>query len=54
MSKKAAAALGDELSRLKTEALDRFTQGELEGKDLLVGFLTQVADVRACLTRRNF
>jgi hypothetical protein len=44
-------ALADELSRVKTEALDRITQGELDGKDLLVGFLTQVADARECLTR---
>jgi TRAP-type uncharacterized transport system substrate-binding protein len=44
-------ALLEELGRLKTEALDRFTQGELGGKELLVGFLAQVADVRACLTR---
>jgi TRAP-type uncharacterized transport system substrate-binding protein len=44
-------ALLEELGRLKTEALDRFTEGELGGKELLVGFLAQVADVRACLTR---
>jgi hypothetical protein len=47
------AALGEELGKAKTEALDRFTQGELEGKDLLVGFLTQVADLRECLARRD-
>jgi hypothetical protein len=47
------AVLGKQLGQVKTEALDRFTQGELEGKDLLVGFLTQVADVRECLARRE-
>jgi TRAP-type uncharacterized transport system substrate-binding protein len=41
----------EELARLKTEALDRFTAGELGGKELLVGFLAQVADVRAHLMR---
>jgi TRAP-type uncharacterized transport system substrate-binding protein len=44
-------ALVEELGRLKTEALDRFADGEFGGKELLVGFLAQVADVRACLTR---
>jgi TRAP-type uncharacterized transport system substrate-binding protein len=43
------AALQEELRRLKTEALDRFTEGELRDKELLVGFLAQVADVRAYL-----
>jgi TRAP-type uncharacterized transport system substrate-binding protein len=45
------AALQGELGRLKTEALDRFTQGELGGKELLSAFLVQVADVRAYLLR---
>jgi TRAP-type uncharacterized transport system substrate-binding protein len=44
-------ALREELGRLKTEALDRFTEGELGGKELLAAFLAQVADVRACLLR---
>jgi TRAP-type uncharacterized transport system substrate-binding protein len=44
-------ALQEELTRLKTEAMDRFTQGDLGGQELLAGFLAQVADVRACLTR---
>jgi hypothetical protein len=39
----------EELARLKTEALDRFTAGELGGKELLVGFLAHVAEVRAHL-----
>jgi hypothetical protein len=46
------ADLRQELDRLKTEALDRFAEGELGGKELLVGFLTQVADVRACLMQQ--
>jgi TRAP-type uncharacterized transport system substrate-binding protein len=44
-------AMRDELCRLKTEALDRFTEGDLGGKEMLAGFLAQVADVRAHLTR---
>jgi hypothetical protein len=34
------------LGLLKTEALDRFTDGELEGKELMAGFLTHVRDAR--------
>jgi TRAP-type uncharacterized transport system substrate-binding protein len=44
-------ALREELGRLKTEALDRFTEGDIGGKEMLAGFLAEVADVRACLTR---
>jgi hypothetical protein len=47
----ALLALQDELTRLKTEALDRFTEGELEGRDLMSAFLAHVADTRAYLTR---
>jgi hypothetical protein len=43
--------LREQLGRLKTEALDRFTEGELAGKDLLAGFLAQVNDTRDYLTR---
>jgi TRAP-type uncharacterized transport system substrate-binding protein len=43
--------LREELDRLKTEALDRFTEGELAGKDLLSGFLVQVNDARDLLRR---
>jgi hypothetical protein len=43
--------LRERLGRLKTEALDRFTQGELAGKELLAGFLAQVNDTRDYLTR---
>jgi TRAP-type uncharacterized transport system substrate-binding protein len=39
-------ALRERLYRLKTEALDRFTEGELAGKELLAGFLVHVHDVR--------
>jgi hypothetical protein len=44
-------ALREKLGQLKTEALDRFTQGELVGKELLAGFLVQVNDVGDYLTR---
>ena len=43
--------LRDELARLKTEALDRFTAGELAGHELLQGFLVQVNDVRGYVDR---
>jgi hypothetical protein len=43
-------ALRERLARLKTEALDRFAEGELTGKDLLAGFLVQVNDARNYLT----
>ena len=44
-------ALREQLDRVKTEALDRFTEGGLAGPELLAGFLAQVNGVRACLTR---
>jgi TRAP-type uncharacterized transport system substrate-binding protein len=44
-------ALRDRLYRLKTEALDEFAHADLAGKDLLLGFLLQVNDVRDYLTR---
>jgi hypothetical protein len=43
--------LREQLDRLKTEALDRFTEGELAGKDLLAGFLALVSEVRNHVTR---
>ena len=44
-------AIQRELGQLKTEALERFASGELGGEELMSGFLTQVNDVRALLTR---
>ncbi len=44
-------ALRDELCRLKTEALDAFTEGDLAGHELMQGFLVQVNDVRDYVTR---
>jgi TRAP-type uncharacterized transport system substrate-binding protein len=44
-------ALRDRLVRLKTEALDRFAEGDLTGKDLLAGFLAHANDARDYLTR---
>jgi TRAP-type uncharacterized transport system substrate-binding protein len=42
--------LQERLGGLKTEALDRFTDGELEGKELMVGFLAHIRDARDYLT----
>jgi TRAP-type uncharacterized transport system substrate-binding protein len=47
----ALSALQVELSRLKMEALDRFTEGQLEGRELMAAFLAHVADTREYLTR---
>jgi TRAP-type uncharacterized transport system substrate-binding protein len=44
-------ALRDQLHRLKAEALGEFAEEELAGKDLLLGFLVQVNDVRDYVTR---
>jgi len=44
-------ALEGELTRLKAEALDRFVEGELKGKELMAAFLAHVADARDYLTR---
>jgi hypothetical protein len=44
-------ALQGELDRLKTEALERFAEGEFRGNELLAGFLAHVGEVRAGLTR---
>jgi hypothetical protein len=40
-----------EVSRLKAEALQRFADGELEGEELISGFVTHVNDARDYLTR---
>jgi TRAP-type uncharacterized transport system substrate-binding protein len=48
---KKLAALREQLHALKTEALDRFTQGELAGKDLLAGFLAQANHAREYVIR---
>jgi TRAP-type uncharacterized transport system substrate-binding protein len=40
-----------ELSRLKAEALQRFADGELEGEELVSGFLAHVNDARGYLAR---
>jgi TRAP-type uncharacterized transport system substrate-binding protein len=47
----ALVALRDRLARLKTEALDRFADGELTGKELLAGFLVQANAGRDYLTQ---
>ena len=43
--------LQEQLVRLKTEALDRFTEGDLEGKELLGAFVTHVQGVYDHLSR---
>ncbi|GAB4459885.1 MAG: hypothetical protein OHK0029_23090 [Armatimonadaceae bacterium] len=43
-------AIRNRLSALKTEALEKFTDGHLRGEDLMSGFLAHVADVRNYLT----
>ena len=40
-----------EVSRLKAEAIQRFADGELEGEELVSGFITHVNDARDYLTR---
>jgi TRAP-type uncharacterized transport system substrate-binding protein len=40
-----------ELGRLKSEAVRKFTEGELEGEHLMTGFLTMVNDARNHITR---
>jgi TRAP-type uncharacterized transport system substrate-binding protein len=44
-------ALQGELGRIKGEALERFTLGELEGEGLMSGFLTHANDARDYLAR---
>jgi TRAP-type uncharacterized transport system substrate-binding protein len=43
--------LREELAQLKTEAVDRFTEGELVGPELMQGFLVQVHHVRDYVMR---
>jgi TRAP-type uncharacterized transport system substrate-binding protein len=43
--------LQEELGRIKGEALERFTLGELEGEGLMSGFLTHANDARDYLAR---
>lgn len=43
--------LQQELGTLRLEALERYAAGELEGEDLMSGFLAHVADTRGYLTR---
>jgi hypothetical protein len=44
-------ALQADLGRLKNEAMERFTHGELEGEGLMSGFLTHANDARDYLAR---
>jgi TRAP-type uncharacterized transport system substrate-binding protein len=44
-------ALRDQLNKLKTRVPDEFARGELEGSEMLSGFLVQIHDVRDYLTR---
>jgi TRAP-type uncharacterized transport system substrate-binding protein len=41
--------LREKLADLKSEALARFTEGELSGHELMAGFLVQANDVRDCI-----
>ncbi len=43
--------LQDDLSRMKGEALERFAEGELEGEELMSGFLVHASDARDFLMR---
>ena len=43
--------LQDEVSRIKGEALERFADGELEGEELMSGFLAHTSDARDFLMR---
>lgn len=44
-------SLQRQLGEIKTEALDRFAAGELEGGEMLTGFLTLLNDAREYITR---
>jgi TRAP-type uncharacterized transport system substrate-binding protein len=50
-SREQLLALREQLGRVKTEALDRFTAGDLTGKELLAGFLAHANSARDLLTR---
>ena len=43
--------LQDELTQIKREALERFAAGELEGEELMSGFLVHASDARDFLIR---
>jgi TRAP-type uncharacterized transport system substrate-binding protein len=43
--------LQEELTRIKGEALQRFADGELDGEELMSGFLTHASDARDFLVR---
>jgi hypothetical protein len=43
--------LQDELARIKAEAIDGFASGELEGEELMSGFLVHASDARDFLIR---
>jgi TRAP-type uncharacterized transport system substrate-binding protein len=43
--------LRDQLCKLKTQALDEFAAGELQGREMLPAFLIQINDIRDYLTR---
>jgi hypothetical protein len=47
----ALLSLQADLGRLKSEAMERFTDGELEGEGLMSGFLTHANDARDYLAR---
>jgi TRAP-type uncharacterized transport system substrate-binding protein len=47
----ALRTLEGELTQLKAEALNRFVEGELKGKELMAAFLAHVADARDYLMR---
>lgn len=48
---RALVSLQQELGQLKTEALGKFVSGELEGEELMSGFLAHVNDARDYLAR---
>jgi TRAP-type uncharacterized transport system substrate-binding protein len=43
--------LQEDLTRIKEEALERFADGELEGEELMSGFLVHISDARDFLMR---
>ena len=47
----ALLALQDDLTRIKGEALRRFADGELDGEELMSGFLVHISDARDFLVR---
>ncbi len=43
--------LQDDLTRIKGEALERFAEGELDGEELMSGFLAHASDARDFVMR---